>query len=418
MPLVRELNSGIEKPQALNADVSSALFAVGAIIGLLHLVGIIGFGRGFEMVAVARNLADHGAFADPFDAGATGPTAANPPLYPLLLACMFKILGNPNLVTWVATICNIIVNAVTAALLPQVALVLFDDAFPGVIASVACLAAMQLMPAWDTGYTVAGLMLFCLFSASGMNKRNAAGYGALAGLATGVLALLNPASLLVTLLWIAWLAVPRKSIAVVRYCGAFFATLCLVMSLWVVRNNVQLGAPVLRTNFGMSVYASNNDCASASLVEDERGDCYQRHHPNTSREEAQLVRTLGEVAYDRKRTADAMTWMATHPDRFRSLTLGRIREFWFPLPGGYPYTTAVVWLITGLSVPGLVLMAWRCERATYFLLAVLLVYPLMYYVVVTDMRYRYPILWISALAAGYAASFCKSRIRSPKPLLM
>ena len=84
---------------------------------------------------------------------------------------------------------------------------------------------------------------------------------------------------------------------------------------------------------------------------------------------------------------------------------------------GYPYTTAVVWLITGLSVPGLVLMAWRCERATYFL-AVLLVYPLMYYVVVTDMRYRYPILWISALAAGYAASFCKSRIRSPKPLLM
>ena len=122
---------------------------------------------------------------------------------------------------------------------------LFDDAFPGVIASVACLATMQLMPAWDTGYTVAGLMLFCLFSASGMNKRNAAGCRALAG-HWGV-GLAESASLLVTLLWIAWLAVPRKSIAVYgEYCGAFFATLCLVMSLWVVRNNVQLGAPVLK----------------------------------------------------------------------------------------------------------------------------------------------------------------------------
>jgi len=422
MPLVREVNSGLEKPQISNADVSFALFTGGAIIGLLHLIGVIGFGRGFEMVAVARNLADHGAFADPFDAGSTGPTAANPPIYPLLLACMFKILRSPDLVTWAATMCNIMANALTASLLPQVGLVLFGDTLPGVIAALPCLAAMQLMPAWDTGYTIAGLILFCLFSASTMSmtggKRNAAGHGALAGVAAGVLALLNPASLMVSLLWIAWLAARRKSMAVAWYCCALSATLCLVMAAWVLRNDVQLGAPVLRTNFGMSIYASNNDCASASLVEDEREDCYQRHHPNTSREEAHLVLTLGEVAYDRKRTADAMHWMAAHPDRFRRLTLSRLREFWFPLPGDHPYTAAVVWLITGLSVPGLILMAWRRESATLFLLPVLLVYPLMYYIVVTDIRYRYPVLWISALAAGYPASIWKSRARLRKPLLM
>lgn len=423
MQLVREAGSGLDKPQASRADVSFALFTGGAVIGLLHLIGIIGFGRGFEMVAVARNLADHGAFADPFDAGATGPTAANPPVYPLLLACMFKILGNPNLVTWAATICNIMVNAVTAALLPRVAVLLFDDALPGVIASLSCLAAMQLMPAWDTGYTVAGLVLFCVFSASTMRvEGNTAGYGALAGLGAGVLALLNPASLIVALLWIAWLVPPRRSLAVARYGGAFLATLCLIVSVWVLRNDVQLGAPVLRTNFGMSVYASNNDCASASLVEDEREDCYQRHHPNTSRDEAQLVRTMGEVAYDRKRTADAWNWMASHPDRFRRLTLRRFREFWLPLPGDHLYTTAVVWLITGFSIPGLVLMARRRAPAIFFLLPVLLVYPLMYYVVVADMRYRYPVLWISALAAGYFVSYfktlCQARIRWRKPLLM
>ena len=175
---------------------------------------------------------------------------------------------------------------------------------------------------------------------------------------------------------------------------------------------------MLRTNFGMSVYASNNDCASASLVEDERGDCYQRHHPNTSRDEAHLVRTLGEVAYDRKRTADAVHWMASHPGRFRRLTLERFREFWFPLPEDHPYTTAVVWFITALSIPGLILMAWRRERVIFFLLPVLAVYPLMYYIVVTDMRYRYPILWISALAAGYLVTVLKPRVRLRKPLLM
>ena len=161
-----EQDARLGKLRGPGANVSPALFMGGAIIGLLHLIGIFGFGRGFEMVAVARNLADHGTFADPFDAASTGPTAANPPIYPLLLACMFKILRDPTLVTWAATICNIVVNAVTAALLPQVSLVLFADALPGVIASLSCLAAMQLMPAWDTGYTVAGLILFCLFSAS------------------------------------------------------------------------------------------------------------------------------------------------------------------------------------------------------------------------------------------------------------
>src|SRR5579862_7173822 len=100
-----------------------------------------------------------------------------------------------------------------------------------------------------------------------------------------------------------------------------------------------------------------------------------------------------------------MNWIASHPDRFRRLTLERFREFWFPLPEDHPYTTAVVWLITALSIPGLILMAWRREPVVFFLLPVLAVYPLMYYIVVTDMRYRYPILWISALAAGYFVAF-------------
>ena len=63
--------------------------------------------------------------------------------------------------------------------------------------------------------------------------------------------------------------------------------------------------------------------------------------------------------------------------------------------------TYIIWLATALSVPGLILMALRREPVTLFVAAVLLIYPLMYYVVVSDVRYRYPVLWLSLLQAGY-----------------
>ncbi len=414
LPGSEDISRG-ERARAPSADCTFALIAAGGIAGLLHLIGVFGFGRGFEMVTIARNLAEHGVFADPFDAGHTGPTAANPPIYPLLLACWFRILGDPNRVTYAAAIGNMVVNTLTAILLPRVSLVLLADYIPGVIASILCLAAMQLLPAWDTGYTVACLLLFLLFSASATGQKSGVWRGVPAGLAGGVVALLNPSCLLVILPWLAFLAARRRAVV---WCVAIIAGIALAVSVWLVRNDLRLGAPVLRTNFGMTVYASNNDCAASSLLEDEREGCYEAHHPNTSREEAQLVRSLGEVAYDRKRTADAVHWITLHPDRFRRLTLRRIREFWFPSPGPVSWPAAVVWLITALSIPGLILMARRREASAVFLLAVLGLYPSMYYIVVADIRYRYPVLWISALAAGYFLADCRLRLNRRFPALL
>lgn len=411
-----EQSGGVPKVESAPADLTFKLLVAGGIAGLLHMIGVVGFGRGFEMVAVARNLADHGSFADPFDAASTGLTAANPPLYPFILACWFRILGNPSLVTYAAVIGNMAANALTAILLPRLSKALFDDVLPGIFAAIACLAAMQLMPAWDTSYTVAGLILFCLLSVSpGGHGRYSAVHGGLAGIGAGLLVLLNPSSMMVTLPWAIWMAIRRKAAV---WCLALLSTLCLVVSVWLLRNDLQLGAPVLRTNFGMSVYASNNDCASASLIEDERFGCYEAHHPNTSREEAQLVRTLGEVAYDRQRTADAFHWMTSHPGRFSLLTLRRIREFWFPSLGGNSWSTVAIWILTAFSIPGFVLMIRRRAPGTFFVLTVVIMYPLMYYIVVSDSRYRYPILWISALAAGYGASAMKARVQARLPTLV
>jgi hypothetical protein len=393
-------NVGTASPSL--AQVSAVLFVTGGIAGLCHLTTTGGFGPGFEMVAIARSIASHGAFANPYRIGATGPTAVNPPLYPLWLAFLFRIFKDTGAVSWAAVIGNIAANALTASLLPRISLVLFEDMAPGILAAIPWLAATKLMPAWDASFTVAGLVLFCLLSASSISLGNRPVLnGALAGVTAGAVALLNPASLTISLPWIACLAARRRDIHIGRYCGALFLALCLIVSVWILRNELQLRSPVLRTGFGMSLFVSNNDCATPSLAEEERTSCFQDRHPNTSEREARLVRTLGEAAYDRTRGADATNWIRSHRSPFLRLTLQRFAEFWFPDPGEDPGTAVVVWFITGLSIPGLILMARRREPVGIYLLTVLLLYPPMYYITIADVRYRYPVLWVSALAAGY-----------------
>src|SRR5882724_12287598 len=50
------------------------------------------FSFGFEMGRIGRSLATGGGFDNPFN-GYTGPTAWEPPLYPLLIAAVFKLFG-------------------------------------------------------------------------------------------------------------------------------------------------------------------------------------------------------------------------------------------------------------------------------------------------------------------------------------
>jgi hypothetical protein len=214
--------------------------------------------------------------------------------------------------------------------------------------------------------------------------------------------LMNPSTILIVLPWVGWIthqhrAVLKKSTV---YCSVVLGVLLLAAAAWGARNRYELGAFVIRTNLGMTLYASDNDCASSSLIASEMNDCYQAHHPNTSIDEARLLSSMGEVQYDRFRVASAKAWMRDHPGTFLRLTIARFRDFWFPVPSDFPYKSAVIWVATILSIPGLVLMIRRREKISVFIVTVLTLYPLMYYVVVSDVRYRLPVLWLSLLPAG------------------
>jgi hypothetical protein len=405
----KALRHYLEIAKSNRHDTSLLLFAVAGFVGLLQAkFQGVSWGHGFEMIRIAQNIADHGAFADPFGVLNTGPTAANPPMYPLMLAVLIKVLNNPALVALAATIGNILANAVTAALLPYVSFHFFEEVSPGIVAALLWMGSMQLLPSWDTSYTVAGLLALCLITGTDCESKQLARRGICAGCIAGFVYLLNPSTILIVLPWFIYLFIRGVKVAT-RPAVIYFSVLLVTFSLfpvaWATRNHHVLGGYVTRTNLGMTLYSSNNDCAQSSLVKNEANNCYQEHHPNTSLDEAMRLRNLGEIPYDRTRIADSTVWIYSRPQRFSQLTLQRFREFWFP-PRERPfaYQATVISLITLLSLPGLFLMLRRRRPITLFVLSGLFLYPLIYYIVVSDTRYRYPVLWLSLLPAGYFVS--------------
>jgi hypothetical protein len=375
------------------------LFLVALLPGLYEFRhSAFGFGRGFELASIARTLVQEGTFGNPDLPAITGPTAANPPLYPLMLAALMRLFGEPG---WVvaANFANILINAWIAILMPVLASVLYGDRRPGLYAAALWILAMRLMPQWDTSCTILGLMLFVVVTAGGEARWRPIAGGIIGGLTT----LLNPSTLLVLLPWIAYVLLKRRSARwdALRYAATVLLLVGLCNVPWVIRNYRIWHTPVLRTNFGMALYSSNNPCARSTLYENTRAGCIQLTHPVASPSEIRLLQTLGEVEYDRRRTADGLEWIRSNPQAFWRLTRARIFEFWFTDLDMAPRAAYAIWLITLLSIPGIVRMARRRELATPFILAVWLLYPLMFYVVNSCDRYRFPILWTSMLPAGY-----------------
>jgi hypothetical protein len=383
-----------------------ALFLAAWVVGLGQFlyIGGYGFGRAYEMAAIARSLAEHGTYANPFEPAITGPTALVPPIHPLFLAALMRIFHNPAGMRMAAVFANILANAIVAALLPKLATVCYGEAKFGVIAGVLWILSMRLLPQWDVSNTILGLVCFCLLTGRNIRRGESGPWALGAGALGGLLLLLNPSTAFVTGPWLVWLFV-RHRIAwrtAVRYSALAAATTALCVAPWLVRNYRIWGVMVLRTSLGITLYSSNSDCAQPSLYQEAVTGCIQKTFPVDSEPEAHLLRTMGEVRYDRLRTADTMRWIAMHRGRFTQLTVGRIRDFWFPDPMESAYTCYAIWGITLLSIPGIVLTVRRRLAAGSLILCVWLIYPLLYYVVVSCDRYRYPILWTSLLPAAYA----------------
>lgn len=384
--------------------------AAAALSSLVYtwLLGESKIGGGGEVVAIAESLASQGTFSDPFAAGKSGPTALAAPVFPAVFAALLKLLGDEH-GRQAALVLALIALGLHAVLLIRLSGLLFRDRAPGLWAAGMCIAlpAIRLIPSWDALYTADSLMAFCLLSAWAESKiRSAFRRGAIIGMAGGAIALLNPSSLLVSTTWVLFRIGRKWNAQAVRFCIAA-ALFCFATCLpWALRNQYRLGAPVLKDNFGLTLHASNNDCAASSILEVINSGCNALHNPDASPEELALVQKMGEAHYDTYRRSTAIEWIRSHFSTFLALTGKRVVQFWFPVRAGGLYAYSA-WLITALAFGGLVMIGIDRMSAVVFLIMGSLCYSSMYYLMFSDIRYRYPIFWLSLLSAGYFVAKCR-----------
>jgi hypothetical protein len=210
-------------------------------------------------------------------------------------------------------------------------------------------------------------------------------------------------------------AAAHKSIADrIRQMALLAVGLLIGVLPWTIRNYVELGSPVFsRDNAGLELYVSNNDYTGVTFDQNLEHKVLYRLHPHSNPQQAELVRELGEVRYNKLKLGEAKAWIASHPARFMNLTIRRFADFWFLSEANI--VLRLYWEgILVLGVAGLVLARRSQPQARLLLFAVLLIgYPLPHYIVQASERYRYPLNVVLLLFTGYALTWTARRMRRP-----
>jgi 4-amino-4-deoxy-L-arabinose transferase-like glycosyltransferase len=377
------------------------------------------FTFGYEMGRISRALANGYGFADPFR-GHTGPTAWVSPLYPWILAGVFRLTGvYTALSAWIILAFDSLLNALMIPAIWEIAQRCFNRKVALWSAWVWALypAAMQFAVRWVWEMTLT-TFLFVWVLALALRMRRigerppdhgrggpSASQWALFGLLWGLIALSNPSLCLflpVCGIWIL-LGVPHRALWPKQILWAALASLVFVACLapWTYRNDRVFHKVIpMRANFGVELYLGNGPGATGLLMEYD--------HPFQAPDQLRLYRQMGEIAYSQWRGRLARQIIAADPARFIRLSLIRVYYFWFsvPHPGdeGFvnEYGRNLNYQFTSLAgLFGLALaMRRRVPAASLFFWAFLLL-PLTYYFVTVSARFRHPLEPLIAIFAVY-----------------
>jgi 4-amino-4-deoxy-L-arabinose transferase-like glycosyltransferase len=353
------------------------------------------FDFGFEMGRIGRSLAQGQGFGNPFNE-TTGPTAWEPPLYPFLIACVFRLFGIYGRTSALVLLSlNSIFSALTCIPIFLIAKRCFSE-------RVAVWASWTwaLLPSvifwctrwvWET--SLAALLLAIIFLLTlEMAERDGMKPWLQFGLLWGITALTNTALLSflpISGLWV-WYQRARlgkRSLAGVVLASVIFAA-CATP--WLVRNHGIFGRFVfIRSNFGAELRLGNGPGADGTWMD--------YLHPTKNVLEMRRYRELGELAYVAERKREAVAYIRENYARFAVLSLKRFIYYWAGLPkaGENPILS---FFRKSLFLASSVLAFWGLGRAlrqhrpgAWLLLWLILSYPLVYYFVFPHPRYRHPI---------------------------
>jgi 4-amino-4-deoxy-L-arabinose transferase-like glycosyltransferase len=385
------------------------------------------FQFGWEMGRVARALATGHGFADPF-VGHTGPTAWVPPLYPLLLAGVFKLFGVYSaLSAWVILTINSVFSAATAPLIYRISTRCYNRKVAVWSAWIWALypAAMQYSVRWVwemslTAFLFTAVLLLALrMKHIGENNPDphsqTTSQWLLFGFLWGLIAILNPTLLLFLPACGIWILTGARPLAAGFRKATLAALLFLgILAPWAIRNWRVFHAFIpIRDNLGAELEASSGPCSNGFPVMATLP--LVANAPRTM-----LYKSLGELGYVRLEGAKAKQFIAAHPGHYALISLKRLYFFWVSVP--HPETSAVneffrelnycIFSITGILGLALSLKR-RVAAAGLFAWAFALV-PLTYYLVTANARFRHPLEPLIAIFTVYLFQAAEPRLRRKK----
>ncbi len=363
-----------------------------------HALGVLPFL--FEPGNIAASIVSGHGYASPFRVP-SGPTAWMAPVYPLLLAAVFKIFGAYTFHSFVAaTLLNIAFSTLTC-------IPIFWTgrrvAGLGVAAGAAWLWAFFpnaiLIPfecMWDASLAAllaAAVLWATLELEKSRRMRDWCGYGAVWGLAL----MTNPTliSLLPFLLgWLLW-QLRKRGQEWLKPAGIALGVMVICCVPWTIRNYLVFDTFVpLRANLGVQLWCGNGDLARDLWLG-------EGHPIHDSAERARYIE-LGEIAYEHEKRNEALNYMLTHPRREVHLIRVRFLTFWSggtPTPLADFIRNASLWfryvlmfnLLTAVgALAGIIVLIARKSAYAFPLAIFPLVLPWAYYLTIVEPRYRQP----------------------------
>ena len=356
---------------------------------------------GWETGRIAHAIVSGHGFASPLF-GVEGSTAWMGPVYPLLLAAVFRVLGTFTAASAIAILgLNSLFSAATCVPIYWIAARVFGkgtarwSGWAWAVYPYAIYFASARV--WETSLTtlLLGLAIWLTFLlADRAGLRLWLLYGALWALT----ALTNPATLILLPPLMAWAACRiygRADVTAFLFPATAAGLIFVVfVSPWFVRNYRTFHQFIpFRDNFWLEFRMGNTGDTSDVYID--------WAHPAHSSAELQEYRVLGEPGYFQKKKGQALGFVRNYPGMFMWLTVRRIvftwTGFWtfrkqylanepFAIPHILVNTPLLILMLIGMR------HAWH-HRGPEVLPLVLCVatFPMLYYVTHSDPSYRHPI---------------------------
>ena len=371
-----------------------------------------------ETGSIAASIAQGHGYSSPLN-DPSGPTAWITPIYPYMLAGLFKLFGTFSLTADIATrFLNIGFSALTSYAVFVLGRMLFGE-LSGIIAGwlwafLPYAVFFSVAWLWDTSLSALVLSV-ALWATYAIDNRSDQRAWCGLGLLWGFAALVNAAILSVLpgcFLFAAYRARQRTA-SWWKLALLPALTFALTVSPWVIRNEIVFhGQVAFRSNFGLELWLGNNPQVPDSWT--------WWLHPSDNPEEHEKFLRMGEIPYIQEKQREAWAFIKSHPRDEARFIFHRFFETWT----GSKETFADLWnsgvfliranLIVNYTLPlltfaGLLFARRRSSLLSLPLLNVIVMFPLVYYICHTTARYRHPIDPVMCVLAGYS-SVCIARI--------